>query len=368
MGKMYDEIDGGMKDFIGRQHVFFVGTAPDSPGRPPQPLAQGAGHVPHPRAELGGLPRPDRQRDRDGRPPPGERADHHHVLRLRGPTADRPPLRPGRVVEPGDPEWDGLIAGFPEYPGVRSVVVMDVERVADSCGFAVPLYEYKGERSQLIDYAEQQGAGGPGGVQGRRRTGRASTGSPGSGRPGARGDDAGDPAVRVEDAEGEEGLGHARRLFRAFAAEYAASIAEIFCFQGFEAELAGLPGRYAPPSGCLLLAMERGHPRRVRGDAGPGRRHLRDEAALRRARVPGPGRREAAGRGGRPAGPSGPATGGWCSTRLPEMAGAIALYRRHGFVETRPLLGQPDRADNLPGETALGPEGLRPMSIRRGRR
>ena len=63
----------------------------------------------------------------------------------------------GRVVEPGDAEWDGLIARFPEYPGVRSVVVVDVERVADSCGFAVPLYEYKGERSQLIDYAEKKG-------------------------------------------------------------------------------------------------------------------------------------------------------------------------------------------------------------------
>ena len=50
-----------------------------------------------------------------------------------------------------------MIARFPEYPGVRSVVVVDVERVADSCGFAVPLYEYKGERSQLIAYAEKKG-------------------------------------------------------------------------------------------------------------------------------------------------------------------------------------------------------------------
>jgi hypothetical protein len=37
------------------------------------------------------------------------------------------------------------------------VVVLDVERVADSCGFAVPLYEFKGERSQLIAYAENKG-------------------------------------------------------------------------------------------------------------------------------------------------------------------------------------------------------------------
>jgi hypothetical protein len=29
--------------------------------------------------------------------------------------------------------------------------------VADSCGYAVPLYEYRGERSQLIAYAENKG-------------------------------------------------------------------------------------------------------------------------------------------------------------------------------------------------------------------
>ena len=60
-------------------------------------------------------------------------------------------------MEPGDEEWDGLIARFPSYPGVRSVVVVEVERVADSCGYAVPLYEFKGERSQLIAYAEKKG-------------------------------------------------------------------------------------------------------------------------------------------------------------------------------------------------------------------
>ncbi len=66
----------------------------------------------------------------------------------------------GRVVEPGNPEWDNLISHFPGYPGVRTVVVMDVKRIADSCGYAVPLYEYKGERPQLIDYAEKKGPDG----------------------------------------------------------------------------------------------------------------------------------------------------------------------------------------------------------------
>src|SRR5258708_12469109 len=45
---------------------------------------------------------------------------------------------------------------------------------------------------------------------------------------------------------------------RALFLEYANDLAFSLCFQGFDAELAGLPGAYAPPLGALLLEPEQG--------------------------------------------------------------------------------------------------------------
>jgi hypothetical protein len=157
MGKVYEQLDDSLVGFIGRQHLFFVGTAPDAPDGhlnvSPKGLDTfrilGPNSVAYLDLTGSGIETVAhlRQNGRitlmfcafEGRP---------LILRLHG---------RGRVIEPGGPGWDALIAEFPEYPGVRSVVVVDVERIADSCGFAVPLYDYRGERSQLIAYAVKKG-------------------------------------------------------------------------------------------------------------------------------------------------------------------------------------------------------------------
>jgi hypothetical protein len=156
-GQVYERLDDNLTKFIGKQHLFFVGTAPDAPDGhlnvSPKGLDTfrilGPNSVAYLDLTGSGIETVAhlRQNGRitimfcafEGRP---------LIVRLHG---------RGRIVVPGDGEWDDLIGGFPENPGARAVVVVEVERIADSCGFAVPLYEYKGERSQLIDYAIRKG-------------------------------------------------------------------------------------------------------------------------------------------------------------------------------------------------------------------
>ncbi len=63
----------------------------------------------------------------------------------------------GYAVLPGDPRFDDLLPRFSEHPGVRSIVVVDVTRVADSCGFGVPRLDYVADRDVLNLSAAKKG-------------------------------------------------------------------------------------------------------------------------------------------------------------------------------------------------------------------
>ena len=66
----------------------------------------------------------------------------------------------GDAIEPGDEEFDGLTARFEKYPGARAIIRVRASRISDSCGYGVPLYEYRGERDQLLRWAERKGPDG----------------------------------------------------------------------------------------------------------------------------------------------------------------------------------------------------------------
>ena len=66
----------------------------------------------------------------------------------------------GTVALPGEPAYDEVVARHPEHPSTRAVVVVDVERVSDSCGFGVPVMDLVGERDLLRLAGERRGPDG----------------------------------------------------------------------------------------------------------------------------------------------------------------------------------------------------------------
>jgi hypothetical protein len=66
----------------------------------------------------------------------------------------------GETVLPGDAQWDELRPLFSDYPGARQIITAAISRVQTSCGFAVPTYEYVGQRDTLIRWAQAKGDAG----------------------------------------------------------------------------------------------------------------------------------------------------------------------------------------------------------------
>ncbi len=161
MGKTFATIDGKLQAFIEKQKVFFVATAPRSD--------EGLVNV-SPKGLDGTLAILDEHTiaylDLTGS---GVETIAH--LRENGRICvmfcsfEGPPRivrihGTGEVVEPGAEGFDALIERFAEYPGARAVIRIRASRVSDSCGFGVPLYDYRGERDQLQRWAEKKGPDG----------------------------------------------------------------------------------------------------------------------------------------------------------------------------------------------------------------
>jgi predicted pyridoxine 5'-phosphate oxidase superfamily flavin-nucleotide-binding protein len=151
MAKVFERIDDHLRDWIARQRLFFVGTAPlardghvnVSPKGPIDTLAVLDDHTVAYLDVVGSGAETIAHLRENGRvvvmlcafegPP--------RIVRLHG---------NGEVVAADDPRFPELFdrCGFdPEVLAQRSVVLVQVTRVADSCGYGVPLMSYEGERA-----------------------------------------------------------------------------------------------------------------------------------------------------------------------------------------------------------------------------
>ncbi len=164
VGKVFEEIDGKLEEWLGEQPLFFVGTAPEGDGHlnlSPKGYP-GTFRVLGPRRvayldTVGSGIETIAHLNENGRivimfcafagPP--------RIVRLHG---------TGRAVQAGDPRFPELAGAFDRETvasaGIddvlRSVIEVDVARIADSCGYGVPLMQFEGWRPQMRLWADNR--------------------------------------------------------------------------------------------------------------------------------------------------------------------------------------------------------------------
>lgn len=158
MAKVFSRLDESLREFIDGQGMFFVATAPAEGGRinlsPKGYRDTFAVLDDHRVAYLdlfgSGVETIAHLRD-NGRITVMfcSFTRNSRILRLFG---------TGRAVRPDDAEFTELLTHFGHPPpGVRAAIVIDVERIADACGFSVPYYELVDERPVLAAYHAKAG-------------------------------------------------------------------------------------------------------------------------------------------------------------------------------------------------------------------
>jgi hypothetical protein len=160
MGKQFDQITPELAKWLGQQRLFFVATAPlatdglvnCSPKGMDTFRIVGSKEVAYLDLTGSGIETTAHLRE-NGRivfmfcafsgPP--------KIVRLHG---------TGEVIASHDARFAALRALFPDYPGARSVIRAALHRIGDSCGYAVPRFEYAEERDTLARWADAKGSAG----------------------------------------------------------------------------------------------------------------------------------------------------------------------------------------------------------------
>ncbi|MCA8897217.1 MAG: pyridoxamine 5'-phosphate oxidase family protein [Hyphomonas sp.] len=159
MGQTYDKLDDRLIDFISKQKMFFVATAPLS--------ADGHVNVSPKGYDSFVVISPDEVAYLDLGGSGIETQAHvqengritimfcafegaANILRLYG---------QGEAVDFDHQDYERMLALFPGYDSARAIIRVKLSRVQDSCGWGVPFYDFRSDRDQLKRWAESKDKG-----------------------------------------------------------------------------------------------------------------------------------------------------------------------------------------------------------------
>lgn len=177
MGKRYDEITPELGEWLGKQPLFFVGTAPLS--------ARGHVNVSPKGLDTLRILGPRRVAYLDltgsGAETIAHLRENGRVVLMFCAFAGPPKIvrvhGAGTVIAPASGQWAELREHFPAQLGARAVIDVQVTRVSDSCGYGVPTFAGAEQRAALPRWAETKGAEGLRGYR-RQHNGRSLDGLP----------------------------------------------------------------------------------------------------------------------------------------------------------------------------------------------
>lgn len=161
MAKDYPALTEHLRDFISRQHMFFTASAAAGTRINISPRSTDMFRVLGDNAAC--------YLDRTGS---GNETSAHLLadgrLTIMFCAVDGPPLilrlyGRGRVIRRDSEEYAALLAeqfGGEEPLGARQIVRIDFDLVKTSCGYGVPLFEYRDEREQMDKWASAKGSDG----------------------------------------------------------------------------------------------------------------------------------------------------------------------------------------------------------------
>ena len=155
MAKFYDRITPELQNFIEAQHIFFVATAPHNGRVNLSPKGMDALRVIN-ESEIAYL-----DLTGSGNETAAHLLENGRITIMLCSFTNKPLIfrlyGQGEAIRPRDTQWQEYLSLFPAIAGTRQIIRVKVETVQTSCGYAVPFYEFTGDRPTLQEWAEKKG-------------------------------------------------------------------------------------------------------------------------------------------------------------------------------------------------------------------